>query len=104
MGNSEVGHLNIGAGRIVQQDVTLINKDIQTGKFFKNPVLLHAFKTAKKHKSRVHLIGLISPATVHSSMAHLFALLDLAKIEKYSNVCIHAITDGRDSAPTSALE
>lgn len=101
MGNSEVGHLNIGAGRIVYQELTRINKSIREGDFFTNPVLLHAMQKAKK--SRLHLIGLVSEGGVHSSQAHLHALCDLAKNQGVENVFIHAFTDGRDCDPKSGL-
>ena len=101
MGNSEVGHLNIGAGRIVYQELTRINKSIREGDFFTNPVLLQAMQKAKK--SRLHLIGLVSEGGVHSSQAHLHALCDLAKNQGVENVFIHAFTDGRDCDPKSGL-
>ncbi len=102
MGNSEVGHLNIGAGRVIKQDVTRISDDIKSGMFFKNEALRHAFAMARQNKSNVHLVGLVSNAVIHSSLGHLFALLSFAKKEHCNNVFVHAITDGRDSAPTSA--
>ncbi|PIR26744.1 MAG: 2,3-bisphosphoglycerate-independent phosphoglycerate mutase [Deltaproteobacteria bacterium CG_4_10_14_0_2_um_filter_43_8] len=101
MGNSEVGHLNIGAGRIVYQDLTRINKSIASGEFFHNPHFLKACQEVVSKKSKLHLMGLCSDAGVHSSLAHLFALLDLAKAQGVKEVLIHAITDGRDSRPTS---
>jgi 2,3-bisphosphoglycerate-independent phosphoglycerate mutase len=101
MGNSEVGHLNIGAGRIVYQELTRINKSIREGDFFTNKTLLAAMKKAKK--SKLHLIGLVSEGGVHSSQAHLHALCDLAKNQGVENVFIHAFTDGRDCDPKSGL-
>ena len=101
MGNSEVGHLNIGAGRIVYQELTRINKSIREGDFFTNTTLLAAMKKAKK--SKLHLIGLVSEGGVHSSQAHLHALCDLAKNQGVENVFIHAFTDGRDCDPKSGL-
>jgi 2,3-bisphosphoglycerate-independent phosphoglycerate mutase len=101
MGNSEVGHLNIGAGRIVYQELTRINKSIRDGDFYTNSVLLEAMKKAKK--SKLHLIGLVSEGGVHSSQAHLHALCDLAKNQGVQNVFIHAFTDGRDCDPKSGL-
>ena len=101
MGNSEVGHLNIGAGRIVYQELTRINKSIRERDFFTNTTLLAAMKKAKK--SKLHLIGLVSEGGVHSSQAHLHALCDLAKNQGVENVFIHAFTDGRDCDPKSGL-
>ena len=95
-GNSEVGHLNIGAGRIVQTDVSRISNAIKTGKFFENEVLKNAFAKAKMNNSSVHLIGLLSDGEVHSSPENLFALLRMAKNEDAKNVYVHAILDGRD--------
>lgn len=102
MGNSEVGHLNIGAGRIVYQELTRINKSIRDGDFFTNQALLEAMKKAKS--SKLHLIGLVSEGGVHSSQAHLHALCDLAKNQGVDNVFIHAFTDGRDCDPRSGLD
>ncbi|MBM3451630.1 MAG: 2,3-bisphosphoglycerate-independent phosphoglycerate mutase [Bacteroidetes bacterium] len=101
MGNSEVGHLNIGAGRIVYQELTRINKSIRDGDFFTNPVLLNAMQKAKN--SKLHLIGLVSEGGVHSSQAHLHALCDLAQNQGVENVFVHAFTDGRDCDPKSGL-
>ena len=101
MGNSEVGHLNIGAGRIVYQELTRINKSIRDGDFFTNPVLLDAMKQAKQ--SKLHLIGLVSEGGVHSSQEHLHALCDLAQQQGVEHVFIHAFTDGRDCDPKSGL-
>jgi len=103
MGNSEVGHLNIGAGRIVYQELTRINKSIRDGEFQRNPVLLTAFETAKSRNSKIHFIGLVSEGGVHSSQAHLHTLCDMAKQHGLENVFIHAFTDGRDCDPKSGL-
>jgi len=102
IGNSEVGHLNIGAGRIVYQELTRINKAIKDNSFFRNNVLLNAMCNVKKNKSCLHLIGLLSDAGVHSHISHLFALLIMAKSNGIKNVCVHVITDGRDTLPGSA--
>lgn len=103
MGNSEVGHLNIGAGRIVYQELTRINKSIKDGDFFKNPVLIDAINKAKTGNGKLHLIGLVSEGGVHSSQGHLHALCDLAEKEGVPNTYIHAFTDGRDCDPKSGL-
>jgi len=97
-GNSEVGHLNIGAGRIVRQELSRINLAIKNGDFFENEVLLQAIQKAKA-KNKIHLFGLFSDGGVHSHNEHLFALLKLCKKEGIENVYIHAFTDGRDTAP-----
>lgn len=102
MGNSEVGHLNIGAGRIVYQDLTRISKSIREGEFFENSTLLGAVRHAKEHGKKLHLYGLLSDGGVHSHIEHLFALLSLAKKEQLEDVYIHAFLDGRDVAPDSA--
>src|SRR5437868_1313578 len=99
MGNSEVGHLNIGAGRIVYMDVTRIDQMIATGEFFKNPTLLAAMKHAQTR--RLHLMGLLSDGGVHSMNTHLYALLELAKREGVTDVCVHGFMDGRDTPPQS---
>lgn len=104
MGNSEVGHLNIGAGRIVYQELTRINKSIREGDFFKNPVLVKAFEDAKVTGKKLHLMGLVSNGGVHSLQEHLHALLDMAKTHGLNNVWVHAFTDGRDCDPKSGLE
>jgi len=103
MGNSEVGHLNIGAGRVVYQDLTRINLSIRTGDFFKNPVLLNAISNAKANNSSLHLMGLVSYGGVHSYMTHLYALIKLAKEEGLKKVYIHVFLDGRDVPPKAAL-
>lgn len=102
-GNSEVGHLNLGLGRIVYQDLPRINKAISDGSFYKNEVLLKAVSQVKKNKSKLHLLGLVSSGGVHSSIEHLKALLVLAKENKIKDVFIHAILDGRDTAYNSGL-
>lgn len=104
MGNSEVGHLNIGAGRIVYQSLTRINKSIQDGDFFTNDVLLDAMKHVKEHDSALHLMGLLSDGGVHSHYQHLFALLKLAKEQGVEKVYVHAFLDGRDVGQQTALQ
>ncbi len=104
MGNSEVGHTNIGAGRIVYQELTRITKAIQDGDFFKNEALVGACKAAKENGKALHLIGLLSSGGVHSHNEHLYGLLELAKREGLTEVYIHAITDGRDVPPSSAKD
>ncbi len=103
MGNSEVGHMNIGAGRIVYQDLTRINKAIEDGSFFKNKVLIEAIETAKKNNSKIHLLGLVSDGGVHSHINHLFALLKMIKEHNYHKVYIHCFMDGRDTPPNSGI-
>ena len=102
MGNSEVGHLNIGAGRTVYQSLTRITKSIEDGDFFENPVLLGAMDAARGAGRSLHLMGLVSPGGVHSHTDHLLALVRMAKAQKVSNVYIHAFLDGRDTPPRSA--
>ena len=102
MGNSEVGHLNIGAGRVVYQDLTRITKSIQDGDFFENKALLSAVEHAKKRNSAFHIMGLLSDGGVHSHMTHLYALIDLAVKEGLEKIYIHAFLDGRDVPPKSA--
>jgi 2,3-bisphosphoglycerate-independent phosphoglycerate mutase len=104
MGNSEVGHLNIGAGRIVYQDFAKINKEIRDKKIDSNPVLLQAFDYSKQNKKDIHLIGLVSDGGIHSHQEHLFKLCDMSKAAGLSNVFIHAFTDGRDTDPKSGLD
>jgi 2,3-bisphosphoglycerate-independent phosphoglycerate mutase len=104
MGNSEVGHLNIGAGRIVYQELTRINKSIREGDFFKNPTLLAAFNKAKLENKKIHFIGLVSKGGVHSSQEHLYALCDLAEQLGVKQSFIHAFTDGRDCDPKSGKD
>ncbi len=102
-GNSEVGHLNIGCGEIVRQNLPGITALIKDGNFFKNPYLLEAIENARKKSSNLHLLGLVSDGGVHSHISHLFALLDLLKQKSFSRVYIHMITDGRDTDPMKAL-
>jgi 2,3-bisphosphoglycerate-independent phosphoglycerate mutase len=103
MGNSEVGHLNIGAGRVIYQDLVRINRAIRKGSFFENPALVSAFKYAKENVKNVHFLGLVSNGGVHSLDTHLYALCDMAKEFGLENVFIHAFTDGRDTDPHSGL-
>lgn len=102
MGNSEVGHQNIGAGRLVYQQLQMINEKIKTGEFFKNENLLEMINYVKKRNSKLHLMGLISDAGVHSKLNHLFAILDMCKMEDIDNVYIHLFTDGRDTPVDSS--
>lgn len=104
MGNSEVGHLNIGAGRIVYQSLTRINHAIQSGAFFENHAFLEAMKQVKEADSALHLFGLLSDGGVHSHIDHLFALLQLAKQQGIEKVFVHAFLDGRDVGPQTALQ
>src|SRR5579862_3458836 len=101
MGNSEVGHLNIGAGRIVHMDSTRIELMIQNGEFFSHPVLLSAMKNARSGGRRLHIFGLLSDGGVHSYQTHLYALLKMAKENGVDRVFVHAFMDGRDTMPTS---
>lgn len=103
MGNSEVGHLNIGAGRVVYQDYTRISKDIESGDFFKNPILLSAIEQALKNDRSLHLMGLLSDGGVHSHIQHLEALLKFAKDKGLKKVFVHAFLDGRDVPPANAM-
>ncbi|MET4561582.1 2,3-bisphosphoglycerate-independent phosphoglycerate mutase [Lysinibacillus parviboronicapiens] len=103
MGNSEVGHLNIGAGRIVYQSLTRLNKSIREGDFFTNQAFLDAIAHAKAHNSKLHLMGLLSDGGVHSHYQHLFALLKLAKEQGLADVFVHGFLDGRDVGPTTAI-
>lgn len=104
MGNSEVGHLNIGAGRIVYQELQRINVAIREGEFFKNQVLLDTIKQAKDNNKPLHLMGLVSDGGVHSHINHLKAIITLCKNEGLTNVFIHAFTDGRDTDPKSGVQ
>jgi len=103
-GNSEVGHLTLGSGRIMFQSMTRIDKSISSGEFFKNKTLLEVINKCKKNKTSLHLIGLLQTQGVHAHLKHLFALLDLCKKNKFKNVLIHAITDGRDAPVTESLK
>lgn len=100
MGNSEVGHLNMGAGRIVYQELTRITKEIQDGIFFENPALLKAVENCKKNNSALHLFGLLSDGGVHSHNTHLYGLLELAKRNNLEKVYVHCFLDGRDTPPS----
>jgi len=104
MGNSEVGHLNIGAGRIVNQDITRIDEAIQDGSFFENSAIQNSIRHARDYNTPWHLIGLVSDGGVHSSLDHLYALLELAKSEEIDRVYLHALLDGRDTSPTAGVE
>ncbi len=101
MGNSEVGHLNMGAGRIVYQELTRITKEIEDGDFFKNEALLAAMKNAKENDSAIHFMGLLSDGGVHSHNTHLYGLLEMAKREGLKKVYVHCFLDGRDTPPAS---
>ncbi|MDI9520226.1 MAG: 2,3-bisphosphoglycerate-independent phosphoglycerate mutase [Bacillota bacterium] len=104
MGNSEVGHLNIGAGRIVNQELMQITRDIESGALFKKEPLLWAMQEAKKDGKALHLMGLLSDGGVHSHIEHLFALVEMAKAQGLTRVYVHALLDGRDVPPDSGLE
>jgi 2,3-bisphosphoglycerate-independent phosphoglycerate mutase len=103
MGNSEVGHLNLGAGRVVKQDILRIDESIEDGSFFGNPALLGAIAHARERGSTLHLMGLVSDGGVHSSLSHLVALLELARRAGPDSVAVHAFTDGRDTSPTGGV-
>ncbi|HCY83993.1 MAG TPA: 2,3-bisphosphoglycerate-independent phosphoglycerate mutase [Desulfobacteraceae bacterium] len=103
MGNSEVGHMNIGAGRVVPQDFVRINTAIKDRSFFKNPVLEGIMSGLKQSGNTLHLLGLLSDGGVHSHITHLFALMEMAKAAGLTRVCIHPILDGRDTSPTSGI-
>ncbi len=104
MGNSEVGHMNIGAGRIVYQPLELINKSIADHEFFENEKILEVMHHVKKNGSKLHIMGLISDGGVHSHIDHLMALLEMCKMQEVENVYLHLFTDGRDVGPRSAYE
>ncbi|MDN7247270.1 2,3-bisphosphoglycerate-independent phosphoglycerate mutase [Planococcus shenhongbingii] len=104
MGNSEVGHLNIGAGRIVYQNLTRIHKSIRDGDFFQNAAFVEAVENAKANGKALHLMGLLSDGGVHSHYEHLFALLELAKLHGLTRVYVHGFLDGRDVGPQTALK
>ena len=101
MGNSEVGHTNIGAGRIVYQELTRITKSIEDGDFFSNPELVAAIENCKKNHTKLHIMGLLSDGGVHSHIRHLYGLLELAKRKDFENVYVHCFMDGRDTPPAS---
>ena len=102
MGNSEVGHTNIGAGRIVYQELTRITKSIEEGDFFSNPELVKAIENCKKNNSKLHILGLVSDGGVHSHNRHLYGLLEMCKRRDLENVYVHCFLDGRDTPPASA--
>ena len=102
MGNSEVGHTNIGAGRLVYQQLTRITRDIKNGDFFKNEVLVKIMQDAKANGGAVHLLGLVSPGGVHSHQGHLYALLEMAKQQGVKDVYVHACRAGREVPPQHA--
>ncbi len=104
IGNSEVGHMNMGAGRVVYQDLTRISKEVAEGTFYQNCVLNDALRYAAEKGKTVHLMGLLSDGGVHSHINHVMALLDLAKAKGFKDIALHAFLDGRDVLPTSALE
>jgi len=104
MGNSEVGHLNIGAGRVVYQEITRISQAIEDGSFFQNEEFIKALDFASKHHGKVHLMGLLSDGGVHSELSHLYALLQLCKDYRSEKVFVHGFLDGRDVAPQSAMD
>ena len=101
MGNSEVGHLNLGAGRVVMQDLVRINTAIESGDFFRNPALVEACEVARRNRGTLHLMGLVGAGGVHAFDKHLYALIDLAQQRKVESVAIHALLDGRDTMPRS---
>src|SRR4030042_3764464 len=103
-GNSEVGHMTLGAGKIIYQNLPRITLSIQDGTFFKNEVLLEAMKNISANKSVLHLMGLLSEGSVHSHKEHIYALLEMAKKQGLEKVFIHIFTDGRDSPPTSGTK
>ena len=102
MGNSEVVHTNIGAGRIVYQELTRITKSIEDGDFFTNPEFISAIENCKKNHSKLHILGLLSDGGVHSHIRHLFGLLEMAKRRDFEDVYVHCFLDGRDTPPASA--
>ncbi len=103
MGNSEVGHLNIGAGRVVPQELVRISDAVEDGSILSNPALVKVCQQVQSRNGKLHMVGLCSEGGVHSHISHLFGLLDLAKSQGVSSVCIHAITDGRDTSPKEGL-
>ena len=102
MGNSEVGHTNIGAGRVVYQELTRITKSIEEGDFFNNQELIEAIENCKKNNTKLHILGLVSDGGVHSHIRHLYGLLELAKRRDFEDVYVHCFLDGRDTPPASA--
>ena len=104
MGNSEVGHLNLGAGRIVYQSLTRINLAVKNGELKNDPVIAEGCKHALENDKKVHVMGLLSPGGIHSHNEHIYALVEAAKAQGAKEVYVHAFLDGRDTAPKSALE
>jgi len=104
MGNSEVGHLNIGSGRVIRMDVSRIDHAIESGEFYKNEVIVHAMEGAKARDRALHLMGLVSDGQVHSSQEHLYALLRMAKARGVQRIFVHCFLDGRDTPPSSAAD
>ena len=104
MGNSEVGHLNIGAGHIVYQSLTLINKAVKDGSFFKNEQYLQAMENCKKNHKKLHIFGLMSDGGVHSHVNHICAIIKMAKMEGLDDVFVHAFMDGRDVDPQAGVK
>ena len=104
MGNSEVGHMNMGAGRIIYQELTKITKAIDDGNFFENKALLAACENAKKNGTALHLMGLVSDGGVHSHITHIYGILELAKRQGLDKVYVHCFLDGRDTPPASGKE
>jgi 2,3-bisphosphoglycerate-independent phosphoglycerate mutase len=104
MGNSEVGHLNIGSGRVIRMDVSLVDHEIETGAFFRNNVVTYAMERARNNDKSLHLIGLLSDGQVHSSITHLYALLKMAKEKGVERLFVHAFLDGRDTPPASGAQ
>ena len=104
MGNSEVGHLNIGAGRVVYQDLSRVDVDIEDGSFNTNPALSKAVALAKQNGSALHIMGLLSPGGVHSHENHIFAMLEMAARAGLKKIYLHAFLDGRDTPPKSAAQ
>src|SRR5687767_11653551 len=104
MGNSEVGHLNIGSGRVIRMDISLVDHEIETGAFFRNEVVTHTMDRARDNGKSLHLMGLISDGQVHSSITHLYALLKMAKDKGVERVFVHAFLDGRDTPPASGAQ
>src|SRR5688572_25962907 len=104
MGNSEAGHLNIGSGRVIRMDVSLVDHEIETGAFFRNEVVTHTMDRARDNGKSLHLMGLISDGQVHSSITHLYALLKMAKDKGVERVFVHAFLDGRDTPPASGAQ
>ena len=102
MGNSEVGHTNIGAGRVVYQELTRITKSIEDGDFFSNEEFVKAIENCKKNNSKLHILGLVSDGGVHSHNRHLYGLLEMAKRRDFEDVYVHCFLDGRDTPPASA--